>query len=66
MIITAQKQAGIAQALARLAAPAVPPEIRQQVLDPIIEDYDALLRSIDQVPVDDALELLRRFEGTVQ
>jgi len=66
MIITAQKQAAVAQALALLAAPAVPPETRQQVLDPIIAEYDALLRSIDQAPVDDAFELLRRFEGTVQ
>jgi hypothetical protein len=66
MVINAQKQAAIAQTLACLAAPEVPEETRQRVLHPIAEAYDALLRSIDQAPVDDALALLRAFEGTVQ
>ncbi|MBZ5672369.1 MAG: hypothetical protein LAO04_21940 [Acidobacteriia bacterium] len=66
MIINAQKEAAIAQTLALVAAPSLPEATRQQVRQEIGQGYDDLMRSVEEAPVDDVLELLRRFQGTVQ
>jgi hypothetical protein len=67
MIVTAQKEAHIAQALARLASPAqISEEIRQQARQTIGQPFDELLRQLDESPDLDALAMLERFEGPIQ
>jgi hypothetical protein len=66
MVITARKEAAIAQALAVVANPAMPDAIRQEVRQTIGADFDAALHRLDETPPDAVLEFLRAFQGTVQ
>lgn len=64
LFLIARRDAQIAESVSRLIG--VPEEDRLAASHAIQEEFEELMRRIEQEPVLDALELLRRFEGPTQ